>query len=171
MTNLVHKKHIFLIGLPYSGKSLVGRLLADAIGLNHYDSDLWMERFIDQSAAQFLQQNGEKSFRMVERFVLMDLLCKPPSVVSVGGGLACFFDHIHLMNQHLTVYLKVEPAIIHDRFLKNPHSRPLFRIFSRSDFEQLLAKRDSIYSRSHIVILAERRPEIIVQEVLDAIKQ
>ena len=77
---------IYLIGLPGSGKSTVGRQLSRRIALPFFDSDHVIEQRLGCSIREFFEREGEARFRDLEASVLDELTQGPTAVVSTGGG-------------------------------------------------------------------------------------
>src|SRR5205085_1036356 len=77
---------IVLVGMPGAGKSTVGPVLAQELGLPFQDSDALIEEETGFSIAELFRRHGEKWFRQTESRVIADLLRGPPIVMAVGGG-------------------------------------------------------------------------------------
>ena len=80
-------KHLFLIGMPGSGKSSLGRRAAREAGVPFEDTDEMIVRASGMSVNDFFAQYGEPAFRRAETHVLEALTRMRPSIVSTGGGL------------------------------------------------------------------------------------
>lgn len=78
--------HVFLCGLPGSGKSTVAPLLAQRLGLPSLDLDLQIERECGQSVPDLFRSEGEAGFRAREAAALRALVQGPRSVIALGGG-------------------------------------------------------------------------------------
>jgi shikimate kinase len=78
---------IFLVGFMCSGKSTVGKLLADKLGYTFWDIDQVIEEREGKSIEEIFRDEGEEYFRSLERSVLEEFLEKERVVVSTGGGL------------------------------------------------------------------------------------
>jgi shikimate kinase (EC 2.7.1.71) len=78
---------IFLVGFMCSGKSTVGKLLADKLGYTFWDIDQVIEEREGKSIEEIFKSKGEEYFRSLERKVLEEFLGKERIVVSTGGGL------------------------------------------------------------------------------------
>ena len=76
---------IALIGLSGSGKSTVGPLLAERLGLPHLDVDLVLEQREGRTIREIFDTDGEPYFRALEREITIELLAAP-GVLSLGGG-------------------------------------------------------------------------------------
>jgi shikimate kinase (EC 2.7.1.71) len=78
---------IFLVGFMCSGKSTVGKLLADKLGYTFWDIDQLIEEREGKSIEEIFKDKGEEYFRSLEMKVLEEFLEKEKVVVSTGGGL------------------------------------------------------------------------------------
>ncbi len=79
-------RNIVLIGCRGSGKSTVGRLLAEQLGRAHIDTDQLIEDRLNRSIADIFEHDGEPFFRKVESEIIESLAPAQPAVISVGGG-------------------------------------------------------------------------------------
>jgi 3-dehydroquinate dehydratase-2 len=133
---------LVLIGMPASGKTTLGRLAAERMGRDFFDSDEALEREAGMSCAEVITRLGEEKFREMERGVLKNLLSRPGAVVSLGGGAAKHADFISRANA--AVCRVRRPAALLAEALSDG-SRPLSR--SLADFERLFGERDGVYQR------------------------
>ncbi len=79
-------RNITLIGMPGSGKTTLGKIIAKELDREFFDADEQFEKKIGVSAGEFIELNGEKAFREKETEVLTDLLKQCKKVISTGGG-------------------------------------------------------------------------------------
>jgi shikimate kinase len=77
---------IVLVGFMGAGKTTVGRLLADKLGLPFLDSDVVIEQRAGRTIRQIFAEDGEPAFRAFEHEVVADLLGGPDVVLALGGG-------------------------------------------------------------------------------------
>lgn len=148
---------VYLIGYMGSGKSTLGRGLAEALGVSWLDLDTEIESRYKISIPDFFSKYGEKAFRDVEHKVLNDIALLPDIVVSTGGGVPCFHNNMELMNQTgLTIYLEATPEIILTRIGPYAWKRPLFQQMDGTDIlEKItvhLKSREKFYSQAQIII-------------------
>lgn len=121
-------KNIFLIGMPSSGKSTLGRRLAQSLGYRFVDTDRQIIREQRQSINDIFQQKGEDYFRELERRVLRTIRPGSSLVVSTGGGMPCFHDNMAYIKQTgISVFLDVPSQELAGRMIRhNADDRPLF---------------------------------------------
>ncbi|WP_162146797.1 shikimate kinase [Acholeplasma granularum] len=116
--------NIYLIGMPGSGKTTIGKKLAQNINKKFIDLDNYIEEkhmiFIDEIFSFY----GENKFRELESEALIDLI-NEDAVISTGGGIVMNKLNKKLMNG-LIIYIDTPLETIEKR-LKNSHSRPLLK--------------------------------------------
>ncbi len=98
---------VVLIGFMGAGKSTVGRIVADLLGVPFVDSDVLIERREGRSIREMFDLHGEPYFRQIERTVVSELLEDPDSVLALGGGAALDPEIGRLLASHTVVYLQV----------------------------------------------------------------
>lgn len=79
-------RHLILIGLPGSGKTTVGRLAAERLGLPFADCDTLIQRETGMTIPAIFAERGEPYFRAVESRILAALCGGPAQVIATGGG-------------------------------------------------------------------------------------
>ncbi|MGE0355101.1 MAG: shikimate kinase [Gemmatimonadales bacterium] len=82
------KRHIILIGLPGSGKTTIGRMVAERLKTSFVDSDMVIVRKMGMPISRIFAIHGEQKFRELERTAMHDALADTPSVIAPGGGWA-----------------------------------------------------------------------------------
>lgn len=129
---------IFLIGLPGSGKSTIGKSLSQLTNYRLMDTDEIICRQEGSSIETIFKNKGEDHFRKAEQRTLHNLLSQENIIVSTGGGLPCFFDNMEVINKNgISIFLNVPPDQIAERLwtVENQH-RPMIQGKSK---DQLLA--------------------------------
>ncbi|WP_299826333.1 shikimate kinase [uncultured Pontibacter sp.] len=134
---------IFLLGMMGSGKSTLGRQLAQRLGYTFVDLDAWVEQQERKSIAAIFEEQGEEAFRRQERAALEAVVHQHNNaVVATGGGTPCFFDNINHMNSHgITVFLDTPPESITKRLMAtNLELRPLLAGKNEGEINSYLRK-------------------------------
>ena len=144
-------KPIILLGFMGVGKTSIGKKLSKQLNWKFVDTDKLIEKKIGLPIPEIFNQLGEDFFREQEREILNEIASLENVVVSVGGGLPCFFDNMDRLNEiGTTVYLKLEPEFIVQRLLESKIKRPLIEgmtpIELQSFIENKLSERESYYS-------------------------
>ena len=97
------KRNIVLIGMPSSGKSSVGRLLAEKTGKTFFDSDDLIIEKIGLPIAEFFSRNGEAAFRQIEHEVIRELSAENGAVIATGGGAVLNGENAKALKRNGTV--------------------------------------------------------------------
>jgi|SRR5690554_206042 len=120
---------IVLMGYMGSGKSSVGKILADGFGLPFKDLDTEIEVREQMSIPELFKRKGEIYFRKAENKTLKTLLAMPGEfVLATGGGTPCYADSLAAILEAgdvLSVYLKTPLPLLCDRLMQDKERRPL----------------------------------------------
>ncbi len=148
---------IILIGYMGAGKTTVGKLLAQSLGLPFYDLDWYIEERYHHTIPQLFEEHGESGFREIERNVLHEVAEFENIVLSSGGGTPCFFDNMDYMNrQARTVYLKASPDVLFKHLRMGKVERPLLKDKTDEEMKQYirdsLAVREPFYNKARYVL-------------------
>ncbi len=162
---------IFLIGYMGSGKSTLGRRLAEYLNLQFVDMDHYIEERNYKTIPQIFEEEGEAEFRNKERKALEELSEFTDIIIATGGGAPCFFDNINIMNRAgKTIYLNINPEILAERLMSSKTERPLIKGKSREELvafiDETLKKRHEFYSKAHYQIT---EPDIDLDELMKMI--
>jgi shikimate kinase len=123
-------ENIYLMGMPGSGKSTLGRAISKSLGIGFYDLDQFIEEEGGQDINAIFKLQGEQGFRMTEKSCLKKLSELPgPKVIATGGGTPCFHHNIDYINQQgASIFLDVPLEVIADRLLQQGiEERPLLK--------------------------------------------
>ncbi len=147
---------IFFVGFMGCGKTTWSRKLAAKLGYEFIDLDLVLEEQAGMSIAEYFSSFGEESFRELESAVLKQTKYPENAVVSTGGGLPCFFDHMEWMNTNgKTVYIKLSPKTLADRLENGKAKRPLLRDKHGDELiafiTDKLAEREDFYLKAALI--------------------
>jgi shikimate kinase len=161
---------VVLVGPPGSGKTTVGTLLAERLGLVFADTDAAVVERIGKPIAEMFVQEGEAAFRTLEREVVAEQLRAGHGVLALGGGSVLAAETRELLGEHRVVALDVDLA---DGMRRTGMStaRPLLAgVNPRATFRSLLADRAPLYAEVATVRVqtARRSPNQVVAEVLTA---
>lgn len=168
-----NKNRIYLVGFMGVGKSTIGKQLAHQLGYQFIDIDRVFEEKYKISISSFFDKYDEELFRKLEYEVLIDSIKLDKVVISTGGGTACFFDSIQIMNNNgLTVYLDMSEEELFKRLKSAKRKRPL--VANKSSFDlkntitEKLKERQPFYNQAHIVFKAI---DINITELENTIKK
>ena len=109
------KNNIILIGMPGSGKSTLGVVLAKKIGYSFIDSDIVIQDTYKKTLEQLIEENGDTGFIKIENDV--NCLISPEHTIIATGGSAVYGDEAmeHFKQIGTVIYLKVSEEIFEDR--------------------------------------------------------
>ena len=142
---------VYLVGMPGSGKSVVGRELAGRLGVPFLDLDAEIEREAGATVGEIFDRDGEPAFRAREAAALVDASSHDPAVIACGGGVVLEpANRITLRNTGVAVFLDVPIEQLRGR-VRPAAERPLIR--EEGDLERLLAAREPLYREfaAHVV--------------------
>lgn len=160
--------NIFLVGMMGSGKSTVGKKLANILQYSFYDTDEMIHAHTLMPIVEIFDRLGEDYFRSLESSLLQQW-SEGSSVVSTGGGVVCRMENMEAMKKNgVVIYLKVSSTIAMKR-LKDDSLRPLLQegdmVTKKIKWERLLKERQRNYSKSDHTVDAN----VIVDTVIDQI--
>lgn len=148
----VHKTNIVLIGMPGSGKSTVGVILAKMLAKSFVDTDILIQQRESRTLQEIVDRQGHMVLRQVEEEVLLSVDCRN-TVIATGGSAAYSEPAMrHLQQQGTVVFLDVDLPTLEKR-ISNYHSRGLAKRPEQS-FEDLFAERLQLY-RKYAEIIVE----------------
>lgn len=169
---------VVLVGLPGSGKSTFGRLLALELRFPFLDLDHEIEEKFQLKIPEIFSQYGEGKFREWETETLKELLQKDSSfVLATGGGAPCFNDNMDLINQSsISVYLDVPLDAISTRLrVSKVQNRPMFQGLDQGEItlklKSLLSQREYFYNQAKIKLSGEDfSAELLMYELINQLK-
>lgn len=139
-------KNLVLVGFMGSGKTVVGRRVAAALGLEFCDCDELIQQRTARSIADIFATEGEPFFRQLERAAVRELAAGQGRVIATGGGVVLNPDNIRdLSTTGIVVCLWAEPEALLRR-LRHVTDRPLLAGHDREQrLRELLAQRAPLY--------------------------
>jgi shikimate kinase len=168
--------HLVLVGLMGSGKSSVGRRVADALGRPFVDTDQRVERREGRTIRDIFATDGEAVFRDIESSVLVDVLSSTePAVIATGGGIVTRSDNRDLLAEgrdsgvHV-VWLRATVDTLAARLAAGASRRPLLDGDVRGHLTELDERRRDLYGAvaSEVVDVDDRTLDDVVSAVLAA---
>ncbi|MDZ7876274.1 MAG: shikimate kinase [Saprospiraceae bacterium] len=165
---------VYLIGFMGSGKTYVGKRLAQLLDYLFIDTDSLIENTEGVTVAQLFETRGETAFRKIESERLQGLSKWDNVIVATGGGAPCFHDNMTVINKAgITVYLKTNPHLLRQRLACETEHRPV--LGGRKDAELLafieerVEAREVFYEQADIIIYQESNEQDIAQDILKEI--
>ena len=156
-----------------SGKTTIGKLLANKLKISFLDLDEVIEQGLEDSISNIFNGKGEIFFRKKEHEYLIDVLSKKEKLIlSTGGGTPCYSGNMETM---LTLadhvfYLKVSiPGLVKRLLLEKEH-RPLIKNIDNGELPEFIGKhlfeRNNFYLKAnHIIECDDKDPETLVAEI------
>jgi len=147
-------KTVFLVGMPGSGKSTLGKKLAANRQVPFFDLDKEIESASGCSVADFFVRFGETAFRLQEASQLR-MLPLEQAVVACGGGTPCYHDNMQWMKQHgLVIWINVdEKTLLHRMRQGDAGHRPIWSSWPLEEqterMHQLYNDRLPFYKQAH----------------------
>jgi shikimate kinase len=158
------------VGPPGAGKTTVGQLLAEALGLPFRDVDSDIEAVAGKPVPEIFIEDGEERFRALERAAVADALAGFDGVLALGGGAILAAESREALRRHRVVFLSVELSDAIHRVGMGA-GRPLLAINPRATMRYLLEQRRPLYEEVATVTVKTdgRSPEDVTAEVLAAL--
>jgi len=151
-----------------TGKSSVGRFVAETLSFTFLDTDHVIESRSGKSIAQIFEQEGEQSFRNLERGLVEELTQRTRTIIATGGGLPINPANLASLKTHsLVVCLWASAEKIFDRVRTQSH-RPLLKHEQPMEkIRQLLSEREPYYRQADVLVNTELRPlrEVAIQVI------
>jgi shikimate kinase len=120
-------KNIYLVGMPSSGKSTLGKELARNLGYSFTDMDKLIETREQKTISEIFSNYGEAHFRELEKKTLHGFQPDQSMVIATGGGVPCFHDNMEFIKANgVSIFLNVDVNDLAKRLYKaQGNNRPL----------------------------------------------
>ncbi|MSU69721.1 MAG: shikimate kinase [Opitutaceae bacterium] len=165
--------NLYLVGFMGTGKTTIGRAVAQRLGFRLLDSDGEIERQRRKTVAKIFAEEGEAAFRALEREFVVSGHAATGQVIACGGGLVVQPGMLELLkSKGVVMCLHASLETILRRTSGQLH-RPLLNVESPEErLRALYAERDPVYRRAGTVILTDARPlSDIISHVLRAYRR
>ncbi len=155
------KENIVLIGMPSAGKTTVGKMLADKLGKDFFDSDTEITKKTGIPIPEFFRKYGEKKFRKTEKEVISSLSLKSGAVIATGGGAGIDPENVRALKRNGILVFLNRPL----ELLTPTNDRPLSS--NRATLGRLFDERYPIYKAcADFEISAAKSPEYVLDKIL-----
>ena len=164
------KTSLALIGFMGTGKTVVGKALAERLGKKFIELDALIEQKAGKTIPEIFQQDGEVAFRELEIEVAGEVAGKKNAVVACGGGIVLNKINIdRLKKECLIVYLTASPGAILKRTSNDKNERPLLKATDKaSTVKELLRFRKPFYERAADITIDTSKLDVdsVVAQIL-----
>jgi shikimate kinase len=150
--------NLALIGFMGTGKTSVGRLVAEQLHFDYLDTDELIQSRTGRPIVEIFSTDGEAAFRKMEQELVGELAARTKTVIATGGGLPMNPQNLVSLKTHaLVVCLWASPEKIWER-VKNQTHRPLLHDADpQKKIRELLAAREPFYRQADVLLNTELR--------------
>ena len=150
--------NLALIGFMGTGKTTVGRLVAEQLGFEFLDTDELIQARTGRTIADIFAKEGEPAFRALEKQIVQELSAREKTVISTGGGLPTNPENLAALKSFaLVVCLWASPEKIWERVRNQSHRPLLHDADPQKKIRELLAVREPFYKQADVLINTDLR--------------
>ena len=162
---------IILCGFTSSGKTTIGKLLSEQLGLPFYDTDQMLIEHYKMTIPEIFAEGGESLFRDYEHEIARQVCGLGPSVVSTGGGMLISERNGKLLSEAGTIiYLNRPFEACYRSLMQNP-DRPLIKNNTREELRERYEKRAVSYQTyADFTVKNDRTPQLTAQRIVKFLK-
>lgn len=169
------KTSIALIGFMGTGKTVVGKALAEKLGKEFIELDALIEQQAGKTIPQIFEQDGEVRFRELEIGVTREVAGKKNAVIACGGGIVLNKINIdRLRGECIIVYLTASPGVILKRTAGDKDERPVLKAADKARHVRGLLKfRRPFYERAADITINTSRLGInsVADLIIEKVKE
>jgi shikimate kinase len=169
--------NIVLIGYRCSGKTVVGKFLAEKLGRTFIDTDEAIEKDMGASIASLITEKGWDHFRNIEKARVLDLSGKDNLVIATGGGVVLDRDNIRTLKENgWIVWLHGQPEVLKARMARdaeNGRFRPsLSGADPQEEVDRMLEERSGLYEQAadFVVTTDHQLPDAVAGTIMKALE-
>jgi shikimate kinase len=170
LININNKINISLCGMMGSGKSAIGKILANKLDYNFIDVDKMIEIDAKKTIKKIFEEDGEEYFRDLEEKITINILRQKETIVSLGGG-AIINKKIRnsIKKNSYNIYLNVDLDILIKR-LKNSKTRPLiYKKNLKKELINLINIREKFYREADLIVKNEKNIILTTENIIEKI--
>lgn len=157
-------KKFFIVGMPASGKSRLGKYISSMTDLCFIDLDLEIEKKLDSNVKDIFEIKGEKFFRKFETKTLKEIIeSESDFILATGGGTPCFNENMSIINNSgVSIFIDVKREILHERISRND-KRPLLSgaVSLEKKLSDLYKERIEYYQKSKYHVSKDVRDRVL----------
>jgi shikimate kinase len=165
----VNKVKIYLVGYMASGKSRLGKELAEKTGYVFYDLDDIFEERYRISILDFFDKYGELNFRRIEKELLLETIKLENTVISTGGGTPCYNQNMDfILKNGISIYIRQDIPSLLERLKNIRRKRPLLKDVPSNKLEAFIIEqvleREQFYMKADFIISG---PGITIEKIME----
>ncbi|MFJ7340391.1 shikimate kinase [Streptomyces sp. NPDC101110] len=162
---------VVLVGPMGVGKSTVGQLLAERLGVSYRDTDDDIVAEQGRTVAEIFVDEGEPVFRAIEKAAVRRAIAEHDGVLALGGGAILDADTRALLAGQRVAYLSMDVEEAVKRTGLNA-ARPLLAVNPRKQWRELMEARRDLYEEVATAVVATdgRTPDEVTEAALDALE-
>ena len=168
---------IVLLGYMGSGKTTIGKIVANHLNIKFLDLDDYIEQQENMSVGLIFEKKGELYFRKKEREYLLQILLNQSNIVlSLGGGTPCFGDNMELINEKIdnSFYLNIGINELSERLKLEKNHRPMIAHVKDEEMQEFIGKhlfeRSFYYNKAHHKVKSTNHtPTEIAEMIINAL--
>lgn len=164
--------NLYLIGMMGAGKTTVGRLVAQRLGYQFFDTDIVIEQLAGKSVSELFAELGEAGFRDLESRVLSELCAYTRLTIATGGGIVLKHENWGYLRHGVIVWLDVPVEELEQR-LQADTTRPLLQEADLATrLRLLMEQRQMLYAQADVRVVYQpnETPEQLVDRLLEQVK-
>jgi len=169
------KNSIALIGFMGTGKTAVGKALAERLGKEFIELDALIEKKAGKPIPEIFAQDGEIAFRELEIAATREVARRKNAVIACGGGIVLNRINIDRLKQECIIaYLKATPGVIWKRVSRGAGIRPLLDVDNpRLRIREMLKFRKPLYEHAADIIIDTSKLDVdsVVEEIIKRLKE
>lgn len=147
--------NLYLVGMMGSGKTTLGRILAEQLGYKFFDTDVLVEQASSMKVSEIFAQWGENKFRDLETQVLAELSAYKNLAVATGGGVVLRRKNWGCLYHGITIWLDVPVEQLYQR-LQTDRTRPLLQTPDpKAKLESIYQQRRKLYAQADLHLTSE----------------
>jgi shikimate kinase len=161
--------NVALFGFMGVGKTVVGKILAQKLGLAFVDIDEEITKKTGKKITTIFEEDGKATFRKIEKSVTSEIAERDHQVIACGGGTILDQDNLnHLRRNSTLILLTAKPEVILERVYSEGDIRPLLMVEEKLDrIQSLLKERNQQYMQAADIVVdtSGRSPSQIAEEI------
>lgn len=160
--------NLVLTGFMGTGKTTVGKRLAQRLNMVFEDIDDNVEKVTGFTIKELFDKYGERRFRSEEAAAVRRIIRQDNQVIATGGGVVLNPENISALKENGLIFcLEARPEVIYER-VKHKHTRPLLDQDNLMDtINRLLGERRDLYKNAHFTIdTSQNNAENVVEEII-----